>query len=481
MVVNEAVQAPENAGGPGQPAFDPRLCIKVLIYGYSTGVRSSRQLEKHCHESLPYLLLTRGDSPSYRTLCSARIDFGDLLEEAWTALYAVASASGMQRMGRIVVDSCKLRANASPEMVIVPDEYAQVRSALKEILAEVQSIDAHEDVEGYEGETKTGKIVDKCQMRDIVRKVRKSARRQEPCEDDEESAASQSMPTSRMVERVQEAISAIDEAESEGRKHLCLTDPDARMMHGGREKKVRECHSLEVAVDRDCGLLVADSVTQVGNDNDRLESLVEAARSNEPCAVRAVDGDSGYFSADSISRLASKGIDLCIPDSNTASELHRGLPIGSLWRRCSLSFDYDEKLDAYRCPHGNTLVCRGSKGEIGMLQKLYRAQRSCLGCPSYSECLVRLDGKQAKSKYKSFSYRERGADLAALLNRFSEPEHRERYRERGSIVETIFGFIRAVLGYDRWLLRGADRVKNEGKLIALGYQFRKVALIWDTA
>lgn len=95
MVVNEAVPAPETAEGPGQPAFDPRLCIKVLIYGYSTGVRSSRQLEKHCHESLPYLLLTRGDSPSYRTLCSARIDFGELLEEAWTAIYAVASASGM--------------------------------------------------------------------------------------------------------------------------------------------------------------------------------------------------------------------------------------------------------------------------------------------------------------------------------------------------------------------------------------------------
>lgn len=479
MVVNESVRPTQSPLVPGQPAFDPRLCIKVLIYGYATGVRSSRQLEKHCHESLPYLLLTRGDSPSYRTLCSARSGYGELLEKAWTSLFVVASELGMRRLGRVVVDSSKLRANASPEMVIERDEYARIKSALREILAEAQSVDAREDVEGYEGETKTGVVVDKCQMRDIVRKLRASLRKQESSKSEAESA--KPMLTSRMVERVKGAIVAIDEAESDGRKHLCLTDPDARMMQGGREKRVRECHSFEVVVDRDCGLLVADGVTQVGNDNDRLEPLVEAARSNEPCGVRSVDGDSGYFKADPVSRLASGGIDLCIPDSTTACELHKGLAVGSLRRRCSLSFEYDEEHDTYCCPHGNILSCRWSKGETGMVQKLYQACGSCMGCASYSECIVRQDGKQAKSKHKCFLYRERGADLEALLARFNESEHRERYNKRGSFVETIFGFIRGTLGYDQWLLRGTDKVKSEGKLIALGYQFRKVALNWSGA
>src|ERR1700722_2981419 len=54
---------------PGQPPYDPRLCLKVLIYGYATGNRSSRQLERMCRENLAFLFLTRGDAPSYRTLC----------------------------------------------------------------------------------------------------------------------------------------------------------------------------------------------------------------------------------------------------------------------------------------------------------------------------------------------------------------------------------------------------------------------------
>src|SRR5438270_12114014 len=66
----EATVRPRSKGTQdGQPAYDPRLCLKVLVYGYCTGVRSSRRLEQHCRESLPYLYLTRGDAPSYRTLC----------------------------------------------------------------------------------------------------------------------------------------------------------------------------------------------------------------------------------------------------------------------------------------------------------------------------------------------------------------------------------------------------------------------------
>lgn len=58
--------------------------------------------------------------------------------------------------------------------------------------------------------------------------------------------------------------------------------------------------------------------------------------------------------------------------------------------------------------------------------------------------------------------------------RFNEREHRERYRKRGSVVETVFGFIRATLGYERWLLRGSEKVQVEGRLMTLGYQLRKL-------
>ena len=96
QVVEASVSPPQRPRRRGQPAFDPRLPIKVLVYGYATGQRSSRQLERLCHESLPYLFLTRGDAPSYRTLCTVRVEQGALIEAVWVSLFAVAQAAGLK-------------------------------------------------------------------------------------------------------------------------------------------------------------------------------------------------------------------------------------------------------------------------------------------------------------------------------------------------------------------------------------------------
>lgn len=482
-VVEESIEVPAKSAGPGQPAFDPRLCVKVLVYGYATGVRSSRQLEKLCDESLPYLYLTRGDTPSYRTLCSVRVEQADIVERVWVGLFSVAQGCGMHRLGRIVVDSSKLRANAGSESVLERDEYAGMKSALESILGEAEATDKREDSEGYAGETRTGKRIEKLQMREIIRKVRKdlSQNGRESSNVNEQDAMNKAAGrkdsiqlTRRMVERVQEAVKRIEEAEAEGLKHLSLTDPDARMMLGGVEKRVHECHSFEVAIDRDCGLLIAAEVTQVGTDQNRLTSLVESAKKNEPCGIKAVDGDSGYYRSADVAALIKSGVDVCVPDPYTASELHRGLKIGSC-RLSAISFEYDSENGRYVCAEGNTLTFRGRREMRGDEVKVYQASRGCRLCPRYSEC---ISSKNAKAKYKQLIVRDECEELAAARDRFNDPEHRQRYQDRGSEVETVFGFVRGALGYARWLLRGSERVKCEGSLMRLGYQVRKVHQRW---
>src|SRR5450432_1781132 len=109
-IVQESVHPSLKNFRRGQPEFDPRLLAKVLLYGYSTGIRSSRQLERLCNESLPFLFLTRGDTPSYRTLCTFRVEQSELIEQAWVSLFEVAGHAGMKRMGQITIDSTKIRA-----------------------------------------------------------------------------------------------------------------------------------------------------------------------------------------------------------------------------------------------------------------------------------------------------------------------------------------------------------------------------------
>jgi hypothetical protein len=386
-VVEEALTVAPHPRVPGTCPYDPRLPIKVLIYGYATGTRSSRRLEQACAESLPYLFLTRGDTPSYRTLCRARLEHRDLLEQVWISLFAVAGRCGLKRVGKIVVDSTKLRADASPEAVLTPGEYSAVQAELARILEEARQVDEQEEQAGTPSATRLGASVEREQMRDLLRRVRKQlaqakraaaqAKREPTPRDGEgtvpeggtapdeppaaagagsagdgregaqpraeekervgagEAPSPRSAPgadgvaqegadaaaapsprhgarlSPRMQARVAAALAALAAAIAEERKHLCLTDPEARMMGEGRSRRVQECYSFEVAVDREAGLLLAGSVTQEASDNARLEPLVEAAGAHVPAGVQAVDADSGYCSGGAVGRLIRAGVDTC--------------------------------------------------------------------------------------------------------------------------------------------------------------------------
>ena len=144
LVVEAAVPAQGAPVGPGQPPYPPRVYAKILIYGYATGERSSRRLEQCCQESLPYLFLARGMVPSYRSLCRFRLEGKAALQAAWEQVFAVAAELRLARVGRVVIDTSKLRANTSPEMVLTAEEFAPVREALQQALAEAEAVDARE-------------------------------------------------------------------------------------------------------------------------------------------------------------------------------------------------------------------------------------------------------------------------------------------------------------------------------------------------
>lgn len=508
QVVDETVKPPQRQPGVGQPPYSPRLCVKILIYSYCIGVRSSRVMERQCHESLPYLYLTRGDAPSYRTLCTARTQQGEYVEAVWVGLFSVAAAAGIERLGRIAIDSTKLRANASPDAVVKQEEYAALREELERIQAEVARIDALEEAEGSAGQTRTGKTVPHEQMRDILRRVRRQQRearreqRTRPAEASESgdaptlpledlpaappaapapaTTASASEPepepkamSPQMLKQVADALKAVQEAEAEGRKHLCLTDPDARMMFGERHRGLRESHSFEVAADN--GLLVAAEATQEPSDQRRLEALVAAAQEHEPEGVQAVDADSGYYSGEALIPLLRAGIDTCIPDSSTAADVHQGQPVGTTQNRSrgTVPFTYDAEADLYRCPEGNELVRDCRRRAAGQQVTVYRAVQPCTDCPRRAECLT-----QKNAQFRNLSVPAEQELLQAARDRFDDPAHRKRYHHRGEQVETVFGFLKGTLGFNRWWLRGKEKVAVEAKFFKAAYQFRKVHKAW---
>ena len=507
QVVEETVIPPRRSPRRGQPPYDPRLCVKVLIYSYCTGVRSSRVMARHCKESLPYLFLTRGDAPSHDTLCTARLEQGEFLEAVWEGLFSVAAAVGLPRLGRVTLDSTKLRANASPEAVLPQAEYAAVRAELERIQAEVARVDAQEAATDSAGRTELGRVVPQEHMRDILRRVRRQRSQagrpsQAPPQPPDAGPGSdppgpgtlpgldgQSGPatptpepapslapepmSAQMLRRITAALAAIQEAQAEQRKQLCLTDPDARMMYGERHRGTRESHSFEVATDN--GLLVAARSSQAANDNDCLGPLVDAAREHEPAGITAVDADCGYYTGAGVAALLREGVDTCIPDSHTTADLHQGQPIGTTRARSrgKVPLTYDPAADAYHCPEGNTLVRTQHRWDQAQYVTVYRAQEPCGECPQRADCLT-----QENAQHRTLKVADDHALLEAARQRFNEPAHQARYHHRGEQVETVFGFLRGTLGFTRWLLRGAKKVECEAKLFKTAYQLRKVHRAW---
>jgi transposase len=496
-VVNDAVKPPLKGEKGGQPAYDPRLCLKVLLYGYCTGLRSSRRLEQNCRESLPYLFLTRGDTPSYRTLCYARVHDQEQLAQAWEGLFAIAAEVGLKRVGKVVIDSTKIRADVSSASVVSRIEFDAVRAELERCLAEAAAADAAEEEAPVA--TQTGKKVAPDQVRDVLRRVRQQRRQAGlPAEAAAETAPAPKTPVltseapalpledlplplapaaapldpktfPKPLRHLAAAMLAIQTASAAGESHVSLTDAEARLMNGGVERRTQPCYSWEVAVDT--GLLVAHETTQSGNDNDRLEPLVTAARAHEPDGLTSVTGDSGYFSGDAVGKLAREGLDLCVPDCNTAGDLHRGQPVGTIRAKSQgkIAFEYDAEANVFRCPEGNTLRPHQQRRQCGQKVQIYRAERECAGCPLAGECLVRPNAKHRRLQRGEYE-----AELVAARERFNQREHQTRYRARGPAVETVFGFLRTALGFRRWSLRGKKRVAAEGEFFALAYQFRKI-------
>lgn len=94
----------------GFPPYDPRLMVKLLIYGYVTGVRSSRGIEKACHDDVAFRFLAANAAPHYRSIARFRRRHLDALKGLFLESLVLCRKAGMVRMGRVALDGSKVGA-----------------------------------------------------------------------------------------------------------------------------------------------------------------------------------------------------------------------------------------------------------------------------------------------------------------------------------------------------------------------------------
>ena len=292
--------------GRGAPPYDPRLMLRVLIYGYCTGVRSSRKLEAACIDVVAFRWLAAGSAPDYRSIARFRRRHLSALGHLFVQALALCQAAGMVRLGRVALDGTKLRANASRRKAMsyarMSEKEKILAQEVSDLLAEAEAIDRAEDAQFGKGR-RGDELPEELQRRDSrLVKIReaKAALEQQAVQ----AAAERSR--ARSAERGEDADTEEANAQAAAEKVVPkpkaqrnFTDPDSKIMKTS-DGSFHQCYNGQAVVDAEHQIIIAADLNDCAADVGNLIPMTEQATTNTGQAPEQVLADAGYCSADNL-------------------------------------------------------------------------------------------------------------------------------------------------------------------------------------
>lgn len=418
-------------GGQGSHGYHPKVLLGAWIWGFMSGVRSSRRIEGACRERLPVLWLTGGQQPDHNTLNRFYREHRPGMRVLLTHTVRTAVRLGLVDLAIQAIDGTKVAGNA-----------ARARSydaaGLERLLARTQrAIDALEA--------------------------------QNEADDDPPSPPLP--PDLASAEALRQRLEAL-KATLGPEERVNLTDADARVMPS-RHGSIAGFNAQAVAAPLDeamagtTGLLVtAADVTSAADDHDQLLPMLTAAEQStgQRASISAADG--GYRSVDVLAACQDRNQLVLLPEPQ---------PRPSTKPYAKSQFIYDSATDTFRCPEGQTLrFVRRTQRTNRPPARVYRATAAiCRACPAVALCT------KDERKGRVLEVTEEHPLVRAHRALMALPEAQRAYAQRKELIEPIFGILRETQGLQRFLLRGLEQVRAEWALLTAAFNLRTLARIWQ--
>ena len=274
----------------GMPPYHPRLMLKVLLYGYATGVRSSRRLEERLGADVNFMFLAGQARPDHKTIAEFRRRHLATFEGLFLTALRLCQAAGLAKLGRVAIDGTKLKANASRHKAMsyarMTEREAQLAAQVKAILDEAEAVDAAED--RLYGDARGDELPEELRRRETrLARIR------------EAKAA---------LEREARERSGDPDAVPEPKAQRNFTDPESRIMLSKPDGFIYG-YNPQVAVDDGHQVIVATTLSADPTDTGALPALVDAIEANTGRRPRKLLADAGYASDDNLAHLEARGID----------------------------------------------------------------------------------------------------------------------------------------------------------------------------
>ena len=288
--------------GRGGPPFDPRLMVRVLLLGYTTGVRSSRKLEAACWDVVAFRWLAGGQAPAYRAIAKFRKRHLSALGHLFVQALELCQAAGMVKLGRVALDGTKVRANASRRKAMsyarMSDKQKVLAEEVSALLAEAEQIDRDEDAE-FGKDNKGYGLPDELARRES-RLARITAAKAALEAEAKERAAAQAEQEARAVGQDEDTVAkrgaaARAKAVPQPKAQRNFTDPESKIMKTA-DGSFQQCFNAQAVVDEDHQVIVATDLDNCAADSQSLVPMTEQVSANTGRAPDELLADAGYSS-----------------------------------------------------------------------------------------------------------------------------------------------------------------------------------------
>ncbi len=408
----------------GNSEYDPKAMMKLLVYGYSYGVRSSRKLERETHQNIAFIWLMGGLRPDHKTIAEYRRKNKKALKKVLKQCAGLCIHLGLIAGNALFVDGAKVRANAARSQTHDRAYYEQQMSGMEErierLLEECEVVDQQEEGEGSWVAMDKG-LADESRLKGKIEEILKT-------------------------------FSGTD------RERVNRTDADCAVMHSVQGSHAS--YNVQSVVDDQQGLIVhAEAVSETSDVNQFARQIEQANEVlPEPCKVACADA--GYADTEELQKVDGQGIKVVVPTQRQALHDEEG-PFSKS------HFRYDKERDCYWCPEGNRLRYDWTDKESGKRFYQITNGKVCRGCVHYGQCtsakkgrrIIRMALEEARERFEA---------------QYEEPASQQIYARRKARVEHPFGHIKRNLKTDAFLMRGRDGVNAETSLLATCFNLARM-------
>ena len=303
--------------GSGSASYHPAMLLSLLVYGYATKVFSSRAIERATYDSVAFRYLAGNEHPDHDTIAAFRKRFLRQIEVLFVDVLKLARTMGMLKLGTVVIDGTTVHANASRHSAL---SYGHAKKIEKQLKREVKQL-LHLAEQADEDDVPDGMSIPEELERREARlaaiaeaKTKIEARAQERWEREQADHQAKLAARAEQEKRTGKKPGGRPPEPPTGgvreKDQINLTDEDSRIMKvagGGFE----QCYNAQAVVAADSLLVVANAVTQAGNDKQQMAPMVEKLKALPKKLGRSqrLLADNGYFSEANVDRCAAAGIE----------------------------------------------------------------------------------------------------------------------------------------------------------------------------